>query len=183
MKKLVLIGTLAAVLAVGSMSCSKKDSSAEASAMTTKIENCTNPDSLQAYVAQAKAYAQKLVQEGKVDQAKEYLAKIEPVVKEKAPALAGTLSTVETALDKVTDVVGDKVDAAKDATSAAVDSIGSAASSATDAVSAKAEEVKDAAAAKTEEVKNAAADKVDKAKEATANAVQNGADKVKDLLK
>ena len=183
MKKLVLIGALSAVLAVGSMSCSKNDSSAEASAMTTKIENCTNPDSLQAYIAQAKAYAQKLVQEGKVDQAKEYLAKIEPVVKEKAPALAGTLSTVENALDKVTDVVGNKVDDAKDATATAVDSIGSAAASAKDAVCAKAGEVKDAVATKADEVKNAAADKVDKAKDAAAGVVQEGADKVKDLLK
>lgn len=183
MKKLVLIAALGAVLAVGSMSCSKKDASSQATAMTSKIENCTNPDSLQAYVAQAKAYAQKLVEEGKVEEAKEYLAKIEPVVNAKAPALAGTLTTVETALDKVTDVVGDKVEDAKGAATAAVDSLGSAASSAADAVGAKAEEVKNAAADKAQAVKDAAADKVDKAKEATADAVQSGADKVKDLLK
>ena len=124
MKKLVLIGALAAVLAVGSVSCSKKDSAADVSALTSKIENCTNTDSLRVYVGQAKAYAQKLVKEGKVDEAKEYLAKIEPVVKEKAPALAGTLSTVETALDKVGNAVGDKTQEAKDAVSDAADSIG-----------------------------------------------------------
>ncbi len=65
MKKLVLIGALAAVLAVGSVSCSKKDSAADVSALTSKIENCTNTDSLRVYVGQAKAYAQKLVKEGK----------------------------------------------------------------------------------------------------------------------
>lgn len=172
MKKLVLIGALAAVLAIGSVSCSKKDGASDPSAITSKIENCTNTDSLKVYVDQAKAYAQKLVKEGKVDQAKEYLAKIEPVVKEKAPALAGTLATVETALDKVGDAVGDKVDDAKDAASAAADSLGSAAESARDAVAEKAGEVKDAAA-----------EKIQQAKDATADAAQKGADKVKDLLK
>lgn len=172
MKKLVLIGALAAVLAVGSVSCSKKDSAADASALTSKIENCTNPDSLSQYVDQAKAYAQKLVKEGKIDQAKEYLAKIEPVVKEKAPALAGTLSTVETALDKVGNVVGDKTEDAKDAVSAAADSVGSAASQAGEAVADKAGELKDKAA-----------DKLQQAANATSEAAQKGADKVKDLLK
>ena len=85
MKKLVLIGTLAAVLAAGSVSCSKKDSTTDVSVLTSKIENCTNTDSLRVYVGQAKAYAQKLVKEGKVEEAKEYLAKIEPVVKRKHP--------------------------------------------------------------------------------------------------
>lgn len=172
MKKLVLIGALAAVLAAGSVSCSKKDGAADASALTAKIENCTNPDSLSMYVDQAKAYAQKLVKEGKVDEAKAYLAKIEPVVKEKAPALAGTLSTVETALDKVGDVVGDKAQDAKDAASAAADSIGSAASQAGEAVADKAGELKDKAA-----------DKLQQAADATSDAAQKGADKVKDLLK
>ena len=183
MKKLVLIGSLAAVLAIGSMSCSKKDTAAEGAGITSKIENCTNTDSLKVYISQAKAYAQQLVKEGKVDQAKEYLAKIEPVVKEKAPALAGTLATVEGALDKVGDVAGDKLDDAKDAVSAAADSVGSAACSAKDAVAAKAGEIKDAAAAKAEDVKDAAAEKAQQAKDAAADAAQKGADKVKDLLK
>ncbi|MDE6158289.1 MAG: hypothetical protein K2K22_08475 [Muribaculaceae bacterium] len=183
MKKLVLIGALAAILAVGSVSCSKKDSAADASALTSKIENCTNPDSLSLYVDQAKAYAQKLVKEGKIDQAKEYLAKIEPVVKEKAPALAGTLATVETALDKVGDVVGDKTEDAKDAVSAAADSVGSAASQAGEAVADKAGELKDQAADKAGELKDKAADKLQQAANATSEAAQKGADKVKDLLK
>lgn len=172
MKKLVLIGALAAVLAVGSVSCSKKDSAADVSALTSKIENCTNTDSLRVYVGQAKAYAQKLVKEGKVDEAKEYLAKIEPVVKEKAPALAGTLSTVETALDKVGNAVGDKTQEAKDAVSDAADSIGSAASQAGEAVADKAGELKDKAAEKLQQAANA-----------TSEAAQQGAEKVKDILK
>ena len=163
MKKLVLIGTLAAVLAAGSVSCSKKDSTTDVSVLTSKIENCTNTDSLRVYVGQAKAYAQKLVKEGKVEEAKEYLAKIEPVVKKKAPALAGTLSTVETALDKVGNAVGDKTQDAKDAVSDAADSIGSAASQAGEAVADKAGELKDKAADKAGELKDKAADKLQQA--------------------
>ncbi len=190
MKKLVFTLALAAVLAIGGVSCSRSTSDTSAAALKSKIENCNNPDSVKVYVEQAKAYAQKLVKEGKIDQAREYLDKIEPAVKTKAPALAGTFATVNEALGRVTEATKDKADEAadkagqaKDAASAATDSIASAASSAKDAVAQKAGEIKDAAAQKTEEVKDAAAQKVQQAKDATADAAQKGADKVKDLLK
>ncbi len=112
---------------------------------------------------------QKLVKEGKVEEAKKYLDQIEPVVKSKIPALAGTFDAVNGALDKAEASASDKAEDAKDAASAAVDSVGSAASQAADAVSQKASEVKDAAA--------------EKVQEATADAAQKGADKVKELLK
>ncbi len=175
MKKLVLTAVLA--LALAATSCgSKSTREVSASEMKTKIENCTNPDSLKVYVDQAKDYAKKLVDEGKIDEAKKYLDQIEPIVKEKAPALSGTFDAVNTALGKVKDVAGDKLDQAKDAASAATDSVGSAASNAV-------EGVKEAAADTYNQAKDAAADAADKAKEATADAAQKGADKVKDLLK
>lgn len=181
MKKLLLSIAVVAALCAATASCGKSaDSTAS---MKSKIENCTNTDSLRVYVGQAKAYAQKLVKEGKVDEAKEYLAKIEPVVKEKAPALAGTLSTVETALDKVGNAVGDKTQEAKDAVSDAADSIGSAASQAGEAVADKAGELKDKAADKAGELKDKAADKLQQAANATSEAAQQGAEKVKDILK
>lgn len=172
MKKLVLIGALAAVLAVGSVSCSKKDSAADVSALTSKIENCTNTDSLRAYVEQAKAYADKLVAEGKVDEARKYLAELEPVVKSKAPALSGALSTVESTLDKVKENASDKADEAKNSAAAAVDSAKSAVGSAAEAVKDKAADVASAVKEKTQDVKEGAAD-----------AAQKGADKVKEILK
>ena len=87
MKKLILSVAVTAVALM--VACTgKEQAKKEDGGIMAKIENCTNTDSLKAYVEQAKAYAQTLVSEGKVDQAKEFLAKIEPVVKQKAPALA-----------------------------------------------------------------------------------------------
>lgn len=172
MKKLVLVFALAGALLAGSTACSKKgDASSEASALATKIENCTNTDSLQLYVAQAKAYAEKLVREGKAEQAKEYLAKIEPVVKAKSPAAASALSAAGQIIDKA-------VDAVKDGASTATDAVKDAA----DATADKANEVKDAAADKANEVKDAATEKAAEVKDAAADKANQAADAVKDKL-
>lgn len=172
MKKLVLVFALAGTLLVGSTACSKKgDASSEASALATKIENCTNTDSLQLYVAQAKSYAEKLVREGKAEQAKEYLAKIEPVVKEKSPAAAQALSAAGQIIDKA-------VESVKDGASTATDAVKDAA----DATADKANEVKDAAADKANEVKDAATEKAAEVKDAAADKANQAADAVKDKL-
>lgn len=180
MKKLVLSVAVALVLCGSAVSCSKSESAGD---MKAKIENCTNPDSMKVYVEQARAYASKLVAEGKVDEAKKYLAEIQPIVEKKAPALSGLFTAVDTALDKVEDVASDKTEAAKDAAAAAVDSAKSAAGNAVDAAAEKAGEVKDAAAEKAAEVKDAVSEKAKEAKDAVSEKAQEGADKVKDLLK
>ncbi len=170
MKKLLLSIAVVAALCAATASCGKSaDSTAS---MKSKIENCTNTDSLRAYVEQAKAYADKLVAEGKVDEARKYLAELEPVVKSKAPALSGALSTVESTLDKVKENASDKTDEAKNSAAAAVDSAKSAVGSAAEAVKDKAADVASAVKEKTQDVKEGAAD-----------AAQKGADKVKELLK
>ncbi len=174
MKKLVLTAIVA--LALAAASCGTKSTQeVSASDIKTKIENCSNPDSLKVYVDQAKDYAKKLVDEGKIDEAQKYLDQIEPVVKAKAPALSGAFDAVNTALGKVKDVAGDKFDQAKDAASAATDSVGSAASNAV-------EGAKDAATDTYNKAKDATVDAANKAKDATVDAAQKGADKVKDLL-
>ncbi len=170
MKKLLLSIAVVAALCAATASCGKSaDSTAS---MKSKIENCTNTDSLRAYVEQAKAYADKLVAEGKVDEARKYLAELEPVVKSKAPTLSGALSTVESTLDKVKENASDKADEAKNSAAAAVDSAKSAVGSAAEAVKDKAADVASAVKEKTQDVKEGAAD-----------AAQKGADKVKDILK
>ncbi len=170
MKKLLLSIAVVAALCAATASCGKSaDSTAS---MKSKIENCTNTDSLRAYVEQAKAYADKLVAEGKVDEARKYLAELEPVVKSKAPALSGALSTVESTLDKVKENASDKADEAKNSTAAAVDSAKSAVGSAAEAVKDKDGNVASAVKEKTQDVKEGAAD-----------AAQKGADKVKEILK
>lgn len=170
MKKLLLSIAVVAALCAATASCGKSaDSTAS---MKSKIENCTNTDSLRAYVEQAKAYADKLVAEGKVDEARKYLAELEPVVKSKAPALSGALSTVESTLDKVKENASDKADEAKNSAAAAVDSAKSAVGSAAEAVKDKAADVASAVKEKTQDVKEGAAD-----------AAQKGDDKVKEILK
>ncbi len=170
MKKLLLSIAVIAALCAATASCGKSaDSTAS---MKSKIENCTNTDSLRAYVEQAKAYADKLVADGKVDEARKYLAELEPVVKSKAPALSGALSTVESTLDKVKENASDKADEAKNSAAAAVDSAKSAVGSAAEAVKDKAADVASAVKEKTQDVKEGAAD-----------AAQKGADKVKEILK
>lgn len=175
MKKLVFTALVA--LALAATSCGTKSAQEiSTSDMKTKIENCTNPDSLKVYVEQAKDYAKKLVDEGKIDEAQKYLDQIEPVVKEKAPALSGTFDAVNTALGKVKDIAGDKFDQAKEAASAATDSAGSAVSNA-------AQGVKEAAVDTYNKAKDATTDAVETAKDATSDAAQKSADKVKEILK
>lgn len=193
MKKLLLSIAVAAALCASAVSCGGSAADATSS-MKAKIENCTNTDSLKAYVDEARAYAEKLVKEGKIDEAKKYLEAIEPAVKAKAPALAGVLGTAETALDKAKDVAGDKAEEAREDAGEAVDSARAAVGSAVDAVGDKAADVYDATKEKATDVVNATKDKAGdvydatkaKASEVTksaADAVKEGADKAKELLK
>lgn len=173
MKKILLAVAIFAVTAMAA--CGGKESAAvkeNESALKTKIENCTNPDSLSLYVDQAKAYAQKLVQEGKVDEAKKYLDQITPVIKDKAPALASTLETVKNTLDKMPAAVADSAasaaDRAKQAGEAAVDSAKSAAAATVDAARQKAS---DAAASTVDAAKQKASDAAAKASDAIQGAL------------
>lgn len=178
MKKLFL----AAVVTFGALamaSCSSKSASNE-NEIISKIENCTNTDSIKVYVEQAKDYAQKLVNEGKIDEAKKYLEKIEPVVKEKAPQLVGVLSSVEAAMDKVKDMTGNAADEVKAAGENAVNAAGEAVDNAKDAAAAAVDNAKEEAAAKATEAAQKASDK---AADAAQKAADKASDKVNDLLK
>lgn len=196
MKKLVLTAIVAFALAATSCG-SKTSEQVSTSDMKTKIENCTNPDSLKVYVDQAKDYAKKLVDEGKIDEAQKYLDQIEPVVKEKAPALSSTFDAVNTALGKVEEVAYDKFDKAKEAASVAGDSVSSAASNAAegvkeaagdavekakDATEDAAQKAKDATVDAAKKAKDATVDAAHKAKDATEDAAEKAKEKVKDLF-
>lgn len=174
MKKILIAA--AVIAAVSMASCGGKESAAvkdNESAIKAKIENCTNPDSLSLYVDQAKAYAQKLVQEGKVDEAKKYLDQITPVVQDKAPALAGILETVKTTLDKVPGSAEAAADSAGTKAGAAVDSLKSAGSQAVDAAKQKGSEVVESAKEKGAEVVDAAKDKAADAADKAGDAIKH----------
>lgn len=189
MKKLLLLSAVAAFL-LAAPACTQKSGVADATTFSEKIANCSNPDSINAYVDQAKAYAEKLVKEGKVKEAQEYLTKIEPVVKEKAPAAASAITTAKEILNKAVEKLGQGKDNAAEAVSNATKEVADKANEAGDAVAGKAQEVSDAVADKASDVKDAVADKtkevtdatVDKAKEA-AHAVGDKANDVKDTVK
>lgn len=199
MKKILLSAALVAALTLGSCAGGGSATGVDnASDFKTKIENCTNPDSIQAYVSEAKAYVQKLVDDGKLDQAKKYLDEIEPVVQQKAPKLAGAFEAVKSFVDKVPTAGVDALDKAKEAASVAGDSISSAAESIKDAAAEKYEDVKDAVSDKAADVKAAVAEKAADVKDAVtekaadtkaavtekANDIKDAAkDKVNDLLK
>lgn len=146
MKAILLAAAAVVALAFGSCSKADKEAKSESNDFKAKIENCTNPDSIATYVQQAAAYARKLVDEGNVEEAKKYLADIQPIVKKKAPALVGVFETVRTAVDKIPakadSVANASVESAKEAAANAVDS------------------VKNAAALKTNEAVETAKDKV-----------------------
>ncbi|MDE6651995.1 MAG: hypothetical protein K2K08_06265 [Paramuribaculum sp.] len=181
MKALFISAAIATVATFSACSSSEK-AQQEESALASKIENCTNTDSLKAYLEEAKEYVIKLQSEGKLDEAKAFLDKIQPVVDQKAPALASTFATVKESIDKLTDVASDKIDSTK---TAVTDSVAAKVESAKAAVSDKAsetvEQAKDAAADATEKAKDAAADAAQKAKAAAADAAQKAADKIKGL--
>ncbi len=169
MKKILLSAAFVAALTLGSCSGSGSAAGVEnASDFKSKVENCTNPDSLKAYVTEAQAYVQKLVNEGKIDEAKKYLDQIEPVVKEKAPKFAGLLETVKSVVDKVPSAGSDALDKAKDAAAVAGDSLSSAAESVKEAAAGKIEDLKDAAADKVSDVKAAVSEKAGEVKDAVA---------------
>ncbi|MBD5375438.1 MAG: hypothetical protein HDR77_09725 [Bacteroides sp.] len=171
MKKLIL--SVAVVAAAAFVACTSSKTSDSAAAITSKIENCTNADSLKTYVNQAKEYVQTLVNEGKLEEAKAYLAKIEPIVKEKAPALAGALTSVESAIDKVGDMVStDKIEATADSTKQAV----------ADSISAKVDDTKDAIGEAVSDTKESFSEKVSHAVENGKEAVGNAAEKSKEAV-
>ena len=179
MRKLILSVAVATVALM--VACTgKQQADTEDGGIMAKIENCTNTDSLKAYVDQAKAYAQTLVSEGKIEQAKEFLAKIEPVVKQKAPALATMLTSAESALDKVESAVGETADSTKQAVT---DSVGNKIDAAKQTISNKASATVDKATDAVENAAGKASDAVGKAADKTADAVNKATDAVKDKLK
>lgn len=170
MKKILLMVAVAAVAVLGACSGGKESKAVEANenAVISKLQSCTNPDSLSVYVDQAKAYAQKLVNEGKVDEAKAYLDKITPVVQEKAPALVSTLETVKSAINKLPGVV--------------TDSTKSTVATVADSIAAKGEDLKDATVKGATDVYNSAKEKGAQGIEAAKQGVSDAADHAKNAI-
>lgn len=174
MKKLVLAAAVIAALGLGACSGAKETDACkgECGVLTEKLQNCTNPDSLSVYVGQAKAYAEQLVKEGKVKEAKQYLDKITPVVDKYAPALSSTIASVKTVVDKIPDGA---TDAASYLQEVPAQNLGDTLSSAVEAV-------KDAGAEKLGEAKEKGADLLDQGKQKASDAADKANDAIQKAL-
>lgn len=189
MKKLVFAAAVLAALSLGACS-GAKDSDAtksEESAIMHKIENCTNADSLSVYVGEAKAYAEKLVKEGKVDEAKKYLDKITPVVDMYAPSFSSSITAVKNVIDKIPAGTTDAAAALEAAQDSAQATLSDTVAGAVDAVKAAGAQAVEDAKQKTADFAGKAVDKtsdaVNKAAEKTADKVNDAKDALKDALK
>ena len=185
MKKMFLAVAVVATVMFASCSSTQKAKD-EGADLKAKIESCTNPDSLKVYVEQAKAYADKLVSEGKDKEAEAYLQEVAPVVAAKDPSATSVFDQIKAAADSV---AGDTADAAKvvgDSVASAAGAVGDAVSdkydAAKDATAKAAADAKEKAAKAADDAKAKAAKVAEDAKEKTADAVQSGADKVKNAL-
>lgn len=163
MKKILYVVAIA--IAATTFACSNKTAADQGADLKAKIENCTNPDSLQLYVEQAREYAQKLIAEGKDSEAQAYLAEVIPAVTAKDPSLG----------DKLTAEADSVISALKDKAGVVTDSVASKATSAVDSVASKTGKAVEA----TKDAVNKGADAVNKG----ADAVKGAADKVKNLVK
>ncbi|MCM1254641.1 MAG: hypothetical protein NC221_00780 [Duncaniella sp.] len=181
MKKLILGVAVLAAMLTASCGSTEKKAEDEGATIKSRIENCTDPDSMKIYVRQAQEYADKLVKEGKDDAANAFMDEVVPAVQAKDPVAAASFAELKAkeAVDSLAAVAKDKVQEVSDSVSSKVDQAKGAAKdaavSAKDKVAETASSVKDAAAQKTAEATAAA-------KEKAANAVQQGADKLRDAL-
>lgn len=189
MKKLLTVAALTATLVMGSCSSSGKAEKNEES-LAEKIENCNDSDSIRIYVGQAQAYVQKLVDEGKLDEAREYLYRIEPVIEEKAPSFGSAFDKFKSSLSDMSDAVGDAADNLKDKAGEKADELKEKATDKYDLGKDAVDEAADKAKDRYDEVKDKTKDKAkevsdkakDKAKEAKDKA-RDKADEAKDRLK
>lgn len=161
----------------GSVTTSEKSSSTAESAasVVNNIENCTDPDSLKAFVEAAQAHAARLDAEGKIDSARAYLSAVIPAVVKKDPSLADRFNAIK-------EKVAETYDSVAGRTGTVVDSIKSKGSavyeSTKEAVGDAAGEVKDKAGEVAGNVGEAVNGAVDKAGEVA----REGVDKVKGFL-
>ena len=133
---------------------------------------------LQGKIDAAKEYAQQLLAEGKGEQAKAVIEKVQEFLStnaEKVTSVIGDNQYVQGALDWVKSVdAGELIDKAGDIVGAGSEEATETAAAVKEAAADKVEAVKEAAADKVEAVKEAAADKVEAVKEAKDQAIEKG---------
>lgn len=176
MKKVLL--AVAVVLAVTAAACSGTTAKTKENekCLKEKIENCSDPDSLQIYVNEAKNYADSLAAAGKPEEAKKYLEDIEPAVDKVAPTLKEQFKATWESIEATTKAAADTI---KGKVGESVDSLSNAAGEAKDKLAKKSNEVKDKVSDKANETYNKGKDAVNDAAKSAGDAAQKALDKLK----
>ena len=196
MKKYLFIAVAAVVFVF--TSCKNEPKPVEPVEEEPAIE-LVSADSLQAFIENSDTTAissflteaQEKIEQLKLTDpatAKEYLAKIQALLKENADKIKAFVGTgaVASLIDTVNSLpeieVPDVVDEAKEAVEGAAEDVKDAATDAVDNAKETVDNAKDAAADAVEGAKDAASNAVEGAKDAAADAVDAAADKVKGAL-
>lgn len=147
-----------------------------------QVEGLKDEAEAKDFLTKAQDYVQQLVNDGKVQEAKEYLAKIGPAITAKYPALKdvveGADKLVDAAIATGADAVSDAKEKAEDVVEGAKDAAGNAVDAAKDAAGKAVDEVKDAAGAAADKAGAA----VDAAKEKANAAADKAAEAAKGLI-
>jgi len=157
MKKLLIAVVIAAATMTGACSDKTAKTNCAEASLKTRIENCTNEDSLAIYLCMARDHARALVNEGKTDEARKYMDDLTPAFEKHRSSIKSQWKDALASIAKATDTT-------------------------TDSIKAKSEAVKDAAAEKVDELKDAASEKFDKAKEGTKKAVNSAVENTQNAL-
>jgi vacuolar-type H+-ATPase subunit E/Vma4 len=142
----------------------------EVSALAEKAASVASSEEAQSLVTEVKDYVNKLIEEGRVDEAKQYLETVKSALAEKYPEVTSKIDQIDQIIGAASSAT---VEGAKDAAKQAAENVA-------DDAKAKADEAVQNAKDKANESANAA---VDKATDKANSAVNNAADKVKNKLK
>lgn len=140
-----------------------------------QVEGLKDEAEAKDFLTKAQDYVKQLVKDGKVQKAKEYLAKIGPAITAKYPALKDVVEGADKLVDAAIATGGDAVESAKDAAENAVVDVKDAAGEAVDAAKDKASEAAD-------KIGDAAGKAVDAAKDKANDAANKAAEAAKGLI-
>jgi len=176
MKKILFV--VALMTAVSTVSCSNTTNE-NGKNLKSKIETCTNSDSLQMYVTQVKNHADSLAAAGKHEEAMKYLDEMGTAITKADPSLKDQLSATWESVKSTSKAATDSV---ATAVNNAVDSLGNKADKAKDKIVEKTGEAKDKVAEKAGEAKDKAGKALDRSKDAVKDAADKTIEKIKNKL-
>lgn len=174
MKKLFLSLAMVAALTLGACGTSANDEKHDATEIVTAINGSTSVDEAGKIIKDASGYIEKLVKEGKIEEAQNYYETIRPVIEKKFPDLVTMLDQASAAL---------KAGEAKEAVDEAKEKADSVAEEAKEKADSLAQDAKDKAKDAVDDAKDKAKDAVNAAANTAKDAANAAKDKANDAIK